>query len=154
MTGLPKVGDKAPEFKMPDQSGKEVQLRDFHAKKNVVLYFYPKDDTPGCTKEACNFRDQHPNFADLDTQILGVSVDGVESHQKFVEKYQLGFPLLSDAEKNVSRAYGVLNEKGYDSRVTFVIDKEGIIRAVFPEVRVDGHWEEVKKAIESLKTHV
>lgn len=150
MAGLPKVGEKAPEFTLEDQSGREVRLSDFRGRQHVILYFYPKDDTPGCTKEACSFRDNLKWFEDLDTQILGVSVDSVESHQDFVDKYNIPFPLLSDHDKKVSQDYGVLNDKGYASRVSFLIDKQGIIREVYPEVKVDGHWEEVKKSLESL----
>jgi peroxiredoxin Q/BCP len=154
MSTMPNVGEKAPEFVLKNQDGEEIKLKDFLGKQNVVLYFYPKDDTPGCTKEACNFRDHLPDFTALDASILGVSVDSVHSHKKFVEKYQLPFQLLSDAEKSVSKAYGVLNEKGNAKRVTFIIDKQGIIRQVFPNVKVDGHWEEVRRSLEALNVSV
>ena len=154
MAALLKTGDKAPDFVLKDNTGKEVKLHDYQGRKNVVLYFYPKDDTPGCTKEACNFRDNLSRFSSLDTQILGISVDNVESHRSFSEKFSLPFPLLADDNKAVCKEYGVLNEKGYAARVTYLIDKNGMIRRVFPEVKVDAHWEEVKNSIEGMKSAV
>jgi len=148
------VGDKAPDFAAKNQRGKEIRLSDFAGKKNVVLYFYPKDDTPGCTKEACNFRDQLPVFTGLDTEILGVSVDNEASHQKFVDKYNLNFSLLGDDSKEISRKYGALKESGSAARMTFVIDKNGIIQKIYPAVKVDGHWEEVKEVLQSLMSKV
>lgn len=134
------AGDKAPDFSAKDQSGNTVSLSDFKGKK-VVLYFYPKDDTPGCTKEACNFRD---NFALLKKKgyvVLGVSVDSERSHKKFIEKYELPFTLISDTEKQVVTAYGVWGKKKFmgreymgTARVTFVIDEKGIIEKVIDKV--------------------
>lgn len=134
------AGDKAPDFSAKDQSGNTVSLSDFKGKK-VVLYFYPKDDTPGCTKEACNFRD---NFALLKKKgyvVLGVSVDSERSHKKFIEKYELPFTLISDTEKQVVTAYGVWGKKKFmgreymgTARVTFVIDEKGIIEKVIEKV--------------------
>lgn len=154
MAELPKVGEKAQEFSLSDQSGRKISLADFRGKKNVILYFYPKDDTPGCTREACDFRDQRHIFQKLDTEILGVSVDSVESHKRFTQNHRLSFPLLSDEDKSISTQYGVLHENGYSSRTSFIIDKQGLIRAVFPDVVVEGHWEELWTALENMKAGV
>ena len=144
-----KAGDKAPSFTLPSSDGSEVSLSDFKG-KNVVLYFYPKDDTPGCTTEACSFRDDLSAFKRKGAVVLGISVDGIESHQKFAEKYSLSFPLLSDEGKKVVKAYGVWKEKNLygrkymgTERTTFIIDKRGIITHIFPKVHVDGHSKEV-----------
>lgn len=143
------VGDKAPDFSLSDQDGKEVRLKDFKGKQ-VVLYFYPKDDTPGCTKEACDFRDSEAQILRSGAVILGVSLDGKESHQKFTKKYGLPFPLLSDEDASVSKAYGVYKQKNMYGkkywgieRSTFVIDATGEVKAVFRKVKVDGHVDEV-----------
>ncbi|MGE5431166.1 MAG: thioredoxin-dependent thiol peroxidase [Syntrophomonadaceae bacterium] len=155
-----KEGDKAPEFSLKDRSGNTVSLRDLHGKK-VVLYFYPKDDTPGCTKEACSFRDNLPEFSRLNAVVLGISADSEESHQKFADKYNLPFTLLSDPDKKVIQEYDVWKEKnmyGKKSmgieRTTFVIDENGRIMRVFPKVKVDGHVEEVMEVIGSRKESV
>ena len=144
-----KAGDKAPSFTLPSSDGSEVSLSDFKG-KNVVLYFYPKDDTPGCTTEACSFRDDLSAFKRKGAVVLGISVDGIESHQKFAEKYSLSFPLLSDEGKKVVKAYGVWKEKNLygrkymgTERTTFIIDKQGIITHIFPKVHVDSHSKEV-----------
>ena len=149
-----KVGDTAPDFHLPSTEGREIALKDFRGKKNVVLYFYPKDDTPGCTKEACSFRDERPKFNKKDAVILGVSFDDLESHKKFVGKYKLPFPLLSDADKKVAEAYGVYKEKSMYGRTymgiersTFVIDKDGKIAQVYRKVKVDGHSDEILGAL-------
>ncbi len=149
------VGDKAPELGIPDQDGKPVTLNDLKGKQ-VVLYFYPKDDTPGCTKESCNFRDSIATIKKAGAVILGVSNDGQASHRKFITKYQLPFPLLSDEDKRVSKAYGVYKEKSMYGkkywgieRSTFVIDKDGTIKSVFRKVKVDGHVDEVLAALKS-----
>ena len=150
MSDLLEVGKPAPDFTLKTIGGRDVSLKDFQGKKNVVLYFYPMDDTPGCTKEACSFRDNLSRIDALNTEILGVSVDDLDSHEKFKEKYNLNFTLLSDEEKEVSKRYGVLSEKGWDKRVTFIIDKNGILRHIFPNVQVDEHTEEVLKILENL----
>jgi peroxiredoxin Q/BCP len=123
------VGSKAPDFTLPSQSGEMVSLKDFLGEKVVILYFYPKDDTPGCTKEACAFRDEHEEFGKLDAEVIGVSSDSVESHRRFAEKHDLSFTLLSDGGGKVRRMYGVPNTFGvFPGRVTYVIDEAGVIR--------------------------
>ncbi len=148
-----KEGKKAPAFTLEDASGKKISLKDYSGKK-VVLYFYPKDMTSGCTVEACDFRDALPDFKKLKTAVLGVSPDPVKSHEKFAEKYDLNFPLLSDTDKKVVEKYGVWKEKSMYGkkymgveRTTFIIDEEGKIQKIFPKVKVKGHVEEVKKAL-------
>ncbi len=150
---MPAVGDSAPDFALADQNGKTVKLSDFHG-KHVVLYFYPKDDTPGCTKEACGFRDDYAKFTKKGIVILGVSPDDPKSHKKFVDKYELPFPLLADTEKTVCQAYDVWKEKNMYGRksmgverTTFVIGPDGKIAKIFPKVKVDGHIEKVFEAI-------
>ena len=145
----PKEGEAAPDFKAQSTDGKEVSLKDFRG-KNVILYFYPKDDTPGCTREACGFRDEFKRFAAKDAVVLGVSHDSLESHDKFRKKYTLPFPLLSDEDKKITTAYGVYKEKSLYGRLfmgiertTFVIGKDGKIKRIFPKVKVDGHIEEI-----------
>jgi len=146
-----KAGDKAPDFEGPTSYGSKLGLKDFVGKKNVVLYFYPKDDTPGCTKEACSFRDNLQSVRKMGAEIIGVSLDSVESHKKFATKYSLPFPLISDKEKRIANAYGVLKETGTSaSRVTFIIDKTGKIAKVFPKVDVTKHTEEVVAALKTL----
>lgn len=147
------VGMKAPAFSLPDDTGHTVTLRAF-AGKHVVLYFYPKDDTPGCTKEACGFRDSMSAISKAGAVVLGVSLDGVESHQKFKAKYRLSFPLLTDTDAMVSKAYGVYKQKNMYGkkfwgieRSTFVIDGTGVLTAVFRKVKVDGHVDEVLAAL-------
>jgi peroxiredoxin Q/BCP len=148
-------GKKAPAFKLKDQYGKTVSLNDYNG-QNVVLYFYPKDDTSGCTKEACSFRDEFPAFNKLNAVILGVSPDTVSSHKKFADKYNLPFTLLADEEKEVVQKYGVWKEKSMYGRkymgverTTFVIDGQGIIKKIFPKVKVDGHTSEVAEALKN-----
>ncbi len=150
-----KEGNKAPDFTAIDQNGEKVKLNSFTGKKNVVLYFYPKDMTPGCTTEACDFRDNLKSFKT--TEILGVSPDSTERHQKFIEKYSLPFTLLSDTDQKVANLYGVWQEKSLYGkkfmgivRSTFVIDKEGVIRKIFPKVKVKGHIEAVLETLKNL----
>jgi len=144
-------GQKAPSFEGSTADGSKLSLKELIGKKNVVLYFYPKDDTPGCTKEACNFRDNIKLLGDLGAEIVGVSLDSVESHKKFREKYNLPFPLLSDKNKRIATAYGVLKEGGTSaSRVTFVIDRKGKIARIFPKVDVNIHAEEVAAVLKEL----
>lgn len=150
-------GKKAPAFSLPNAEGKKVALKDFLGKK-VVLYFYPKDMTSGCTKEACDFRDSFPDFGKLKSVVIGVSADKPELHKKFAEKYDLPFELLSDGDKEVLAKYGVWKEKSMYGkkymgieRTTFVIDSKGVIQKVFPKVKVPGHVEEVKKALKEIE---
>ncbi len=133
-TGTPAVGvgDVAPDFALPDRRGRTVRLADYRGKQAVVLYFYPKDDTPGCTKEACAFRDRYQDFTDAGAVVIGVSSDSEASHATFAEKYQLPFTLVSDRDGAVRKRYGVPATLGLlPGRVTFVIDREGIVRHVF-----------------------
>jgi peroxiredoxin Q/BCP len=149
-----KVGDKAPDFNVSTDAGQKVKLSDFKGKK-IVLYFYPKDDTPGCTKEACAFRDGISEIKDRGAVVLGVSTDSVDSHKKFKSKFELNFPLLADTDKKIVEAYGVWKEKiNYGKkymgieRTTFIINKEGKISHIFPKVKVDEHYDEVIDALE------
>ena len=147
------VGDTAPDFTLPSQSGEEVSLSDFVGKKKaVVLYFYPKDDTPGCTREACSFREEHERFGDLEAEVVGVSSDSVRSHQRFVEKHGLPFVLLSDEGGEVRKLYGVPNTLGlFPGRVTYVIDEEGVVRHVFSsQLGVTRHVEQALEALEEI----
>ena len=144
-----KVGSKAPDFTLPTGDNAAVSLKDFRGKR-VVLYFYPKDDTSGCTKEACSFRDDFSRFKQKGAVIIGVSPDSPGSHQKFSSKYDLPFTLASDEKKEVVKKYGVWQEKSMYGRkymgvvrTTFVIDKGGYILAIFPKVKVDGHAAEL-----------
>jgi peroxiredoxin Q/BCP len=147
------VGAKAPEFTLPDQDGKPVSLSDLKGKQ-VVLYFYPKDDTPGCTKEACDFRDSQARIKNAGAVVIGVSPDGAASHQKFIGKYSLPFALLTDEEHATAKVYGVYKQKhmygkkywGIE-RSTFVIDATGRLKAIFRKVKVDGHADEVLAAL-------
>lgn len=143
----PHAGNAAPEFTAQNTSGRTVHLRDFRGKK-LVLYFYPKDDTPGCTVESCGLRDQYQKIRELGAEVLGVSVDGTESHQRFTEKYHLPFQLLADTDKSITRAYGVLNEKSSMARrVTFLIDEHGKILKTFQTVKPDQHPQEILDAL-------
>jgi peroxiredoxin Q/BCP len=151
-----KEGQEAPDFTLPSSGGGEISLRALRG-KNVVLYFYPKDDTPGCTKEACAFRDSQSKIKKSGAVVLGVSPDSLASHDKFRTKYKLNFPLLADSDKAVAKKYGAFGEKVmYGKRVvgmirsTFVIDGAGVVRKVFPRVRVDGHDEQVLGALDGL----
>jgi peroxiredoxin Q/BCP len=151
------VGDRAPEFTLPTSTGGTVSLRELRGKK-VVLYFYPKDDTPGCTKEACSFEEHTSEIKKKGAVVLGVSTDSVESHQRFAKKYGLSFPLVSDSQKEIVSAYGVWKEKSFMGkkymgieRTTFVIDEKGFIRKIFEKVRVDGHTKEVLEALAEIR---
>jgi peroxiredoxin Q/BCP len=151
-----KVGDKAPSFKLKNQDGETISLSDLKGKP-IVLYFYPKDDTSGCTKEACNFRDEFPKFGKMKAEIIGISADSIESHKKFAEKYKLPFNLLSDVKKEVIEKYGVWQEKSMYGkkymgivRTTFIIDASGKIGKIFPKVKVDNHNKEVMEALKEL----
>ncbi len=147
---------KAPDFTLPDQDGVERRLSDY-AGQWVLLYFYPKDDTPGCTKEACTIGSAFPDFAKLGVQVLGVSKDSVKSHKKFAEKYNLPFTLLSDADKKVVEAYGVWQEKKFMgraymgiARVSYLIDPTGKVARVYPTVVPQDHAAEVLKDLTEL----
>ena len=151
-----KVGDKAPAFKLKNQDEETISLSGLKGKP-VVLYFYPKDDTPGCTKEACNFRDEFPKFGKLKAEIIGISTDSVKSHKKFAEKYGLPFILLADEKKQVVQEYGVWKEKNMYGRkymgierTTFIINSDGKITNIFPKVKVDEHNKEVMEALKEL----
>jgi thioredoxin-dependent peroxiredoxin len=148
-----KIGDKAPPFNLATGDGKMISLKDLQGKK-VVLYFYPKDNTSGCTKEACAFQKSLSVVKRKRSVVLGVSADSVDSHSKFAAKYELSFPLLSDEEKIVLKAYGVWREKSMYGRkfmgierTTFIIDEQGIIAHIFPRVKVEGHVETVLAAL-------
>ena len=148
-----KEGDKAPTFNLESTSGEKISLEDFEG-ETVVLYFYPKDDTPGCTREACDFRDNYFDYLDKGAVILGISPDSRESHENFSDKYSLPFPLLVDKDHKVSEQYGVWVEKntyGKKSwgiqRSTFIIGPDGIIKKAFAKVNVEGHAEEVMAAL-------
>lgn len=148
-----KEGGIAPDFELPSQTGETIRLSSYRHRKNVVLYFYPKDNTPGCIKEACRFRDGIERFASKETEVIGISLDSVESHQRFGKKYGLNFTLLSDRDRVVTSEYGVLGSLlglKYAKRTTFLIDKSGIIRKIFQKVDVDGHDREVLAAIHAL----
>jgi len=153
MTKELKIGDTAPDLSLPDQHGNTVTLKSFKGKQ-LVLYFYPKDDTPGCTKESCDFRDVESQVVRAGGVIIGVSLDGKESHQKFIKKFGLPFPLLSDEDGSISKAYGVYKEKNMYGkkywgieRSTFVINPNGKLKAVFRKVNVDGHVDDVLTAL-------
>jgi peroxiredoxin Q/BCP len=150
------AGVPAPDFALQDSEGNTVRLADYRGRK-VVLYFYPKDDTPGCTTEACSFRDNLGRVQALGAVVLGVSPDTVESHRKFAEKHGLQFTLLADPEATTAQAYGVWVKKTMYGRAhtgiertTFIIDEQGIIRRVFPKVKVEGHTDEVIEALKEM----
>ncbi len=145
-----KEGDKAPDFTLKSDDGISVKLSDFEGKSTVILYFYPKDKTPGCTKEACNFRDNLEKFKEMNAEVLGVSVDDAESHKSFKEKENLNFTLLADPDKEVTKKYGVLNAFQVASRVTFVIDKDGIIRKIYEKVDVNENYKEILALLNTL----
>ncbi len=151
-----KIGDRAPAFSLPNTAGETVKLSDFKGKK-VVLYFYPKDDTPGCTKEACGFRDDYTVLQQRGIEVIGVSADGQAAHQKFTAKYSLPFPLLSDTDHVVMEKYGAWGEKNMYGKIvqgvlrsTFVIDEQGKIAHIFRKVKTDTHSQDVLKVIEAL----
>jgi peroxiredoxin Q/BCP len=150
-TGLA-AGDPAPEFTLNDQNGKPVALKDFRGRRNVVVYFYPKDDTPGCTKESCSFRDQYTAFTDAGAEVLGISGDSEASHRAFAAKYELPFPLLADTSGSVRKAFGVPKSLGLlPGRVTYVIDKQGVIRHAFnSQLNPTKHVEEAIAVLKSL----
>ena len=152
MSAVLREGDKAPDFMVRDGDGKTVKLKDFRGKK-VVLYFYPKDDTPGCTKEACAFRHSFAKFKRRGIEVLGVSLDNEAAHKKFANKYDLPFRLLADTDKAISQAYGTYGEKKFmgrtymgNHRMTFLIDEKGKIKKIFNKVKPEDHAAEVLQA--------
>lgn len=152
------VGDKAPEFTGKLGNGKDLSLKDFRGKKNVILYFFPKDFTPGCTKEACSFRDRRPDIAKLDAEIVGASFDTAAKHKEFADAYQLPYPLIADPDASIAQAYGVGRLGGLlgawlpTKRVTFVIDKDGVVRHVIKsELNIDKHIDEAIDALKQLQ---
>jgi thioredoxin-dependent peroxiredoxin len=150
--GKVEVESVAPDFTLPSLSREMVSLKDFLGKKPVVLFFYPKDDTPGCTKQACAFRDDYEEFEKLDAEVIGISSDSVDSHRSFASKHDLPFTLLSDEGGKVRRLYGVPNSFGlFPGRVTYVIDQAGVVRHFFSsQLGVEQHVEEALRALRSI----
>jgi peroxiredoxin Q/BCP len=148
-----KVGEKAPDFTLPSQMGDNVTLSEYQGKKNVVLYFYPKDETRGCTREACEFRDRYDIFTRLGAEVLGVSSDTLESHKSFATHHGLPFLLLSDEDGKVRKLYGVPSTMGIiPGRVTFIIDTKGVVRHVFnSQFQPEKHIEEALKVLKELE---
>jgi peroxiredoxin Q/BCP len=144
-----KIGSKAPDFESFDDNGNKVRLSDFLG-KYIVLYFYPKDNTPGCTKEACNFRDSIEDIYKLGATVIGISVDSVNSHKNFKQKYNLNFPLISDSTREISSKYGVLNLTGTSKRTTFLISPDGEILYIWDSVKVDDHHHEVIQKLQEI----
>jgi peroxiredoxin Q/BCP len=151
------IGKSAPAFALPDQDGNHVSLDSLTARGNVVLYFYPKDMTPGCTTEACSFRDNLGAMRAMGAQVVGVSADSADSHRKFIAKHSLNFPLLSDPQNAITRAYGVYKKKSLYGRefmgierTTFIIGRDGAVKKVFPKVKVNSHTDEVIAALKDL----
>jgi peroxiredoxin Q/BCP len=152
MSNMPKAGSKAPSFEGETQDGKRLRLADFSGRKTAI-FFYPKDNTPGCTKQACNLRDNWPNLKEAGVAVIGVSGDTVESHVRFADKYHLPFPLVADPEKKILDLYGVWGERNLYGRkflgikrTTFLVGEDGIITHVFKRPRVGDHTEEILKA--------
>jgi thioredoxin-dependent peroxiredoxin len=147
-----KVGDKAPDFTLNSATGEKVSLKDFYGKKSVVLYFYPKDDTPGCTAESCAFRDSYEVFKEAGAEVIGVSGDSPQSHQQFARKYNLPFILLSDSDNKLRQSYGVPATLFIlPGRVTYVIDKQGVVRHIFDSMmNFKGHVEESLKTLKEI----
>ena len=147
------AGSLAPNFALPSQSGKTVSLRDFLGQKPVILFFYPKDDTPGCTKEACAFRECYEAFRGLNAEVIGISSDSVESHRSFAAEHELPFTLLSDEGGKVRKLYGASSAFGLlPGRVTYVLDKEGVVRHIFSsQLGVEKHVEEALEALRSMR---
>jgi peroxiredoxin Q/BCP len=146
------VGDKAPDFQLTDQAGRRVSLADFRGKKAVVLYFYPKDETPGCTKEACSFRDSYEDFVGAGAEVIGVSGDSVDKHKSFAEHHRLPFTLLADEGNKLRKAYGVPATLWIlPGRVTYVIDRQGVVRHVFDsQLQATKHIDEALGVVRSL----
>ena len=147
---MPKEGDKAPDYSLKDQDGAMHTPADYRG-KYVVLFFYPEDDTPGCTREACTFRDDIGELTERDAAVLGVSIDDSDSHKLFAEKFHLNFPLLADTDKTVSEKYGVLGTSGRSRRITFLIDGDGVIARVYPSVNPTEHSAEIIADLDALR---
>jgi len=148
-----RIGDKIPEFTLQNQDGEPVNIQDIIGNKTVVLYFYPKDDTPGCTKEACSFRDQYTVFQDLGCEVIGISSDAPKAHKEFAIKYKLPFPLLADEKKEVRTLFGVPSSflGLLPGRVTYIIDTEGIVRGIFnSQLNATQHIDEALKVVRGL----
>ena len=147
------VGDPAPDFALASSTGETVRLSDFRGKAEVVLFFYPKDNTPGCTMEACTFRDSHEAFREAGAEVIGISSDSADSHRRFAERYRLPFVLLSDAEGNVRARYGVSRTFGlFPGRVTYLIDRDGIVRHIFSsQFQPWRHVPEALRILEGLR---
>jgi peroxiredoxin Q/BCP len=151
---LPVIGKPAPDFTLPATTGENITLKQFKGKKTVVLYFYPKDETPGCTKEACAFRDVYQSLEKFNVVLLGVSTDPIETHIAFRDHHKLPFPLLADVDAAVSKLYGVYKQKNLYGkkylgieRTTFIIDRTGRIAQIWPKVKVDGHVQDVMEFV-------
>ena len=149
-----KVGETAPDFTLPSQTGSPVSIKDFRGKKSVVVYFYPKDDTPGCTAEACAFRDSYEVFSDAGAEVIGISEDSQQSHQQFAAKHNLPFTLLSDAGNKVRQLYGVPATLWVlPGRVTYVIDQQGVVQHIFDSMlNFKAHVEEALKTLQAIKS--
>ncbi len=148
-----KIGDSIPYFTLKNQNGETFNLKDVIGKYNLVIYFYPKDDTPGCTKEACKFRDEFQDFSNLNAKVIGISSDSVDSHKDFAKKYNLPFTLLADTNKEVRKKFGVPNFSGIiPGRVTYIINKDGKVVYIFNSMKnAEKHIDEAKRILKSLK---
>ena len=153
VAGKVQVGERAPDFTLPDQNGKDVRLSDLLGKKNIVLYFYPKDDTPGCTTEACSFRDSYEVFKEAGAEVIGVSSDSVDAHQRFATKNRLPYILLSDVGGALRKQYGVPTTFGLmPGRVTYIIDKQGVVRHIFSsQFTPQKHITEALNTLQSME---
>ncbi len=147
-----KVGDRIPDITLPSATGENIRLRDFEGEKAVVVYFYPKDDTPGCTKESCAFRDNYSMFTEVGAEVIGISSDSEKSHQEFASKYDLPFTLLSDTNQKARKAFGVPNALFVlPGRVTYVIDKQGIVKHIYDSMLdFNAHVQESLQVIQAL----
>jgi thioredoxin-dependent peroxiredoxin len=146
------VGSTLPEFSLPDQDNKEFKVKDFIGKKNLVIYFYPKDDTPGCTKEACYFRDQYDIFNEADAKIIGISSQSIKSHKEFAERYKLNFTLLSDEKNKVRKLFGAFSLGILPGRITYIVNKKGIVIYSFnSQSEATKHVDEALRILKQLK---
>ena len=150
MSEMPNIGDTAPDFEAETYGGEKIKLSEYNGKNVVALYFYPKDNTPGCTKEACSMRDGMDELSGLGVQVLGISTDGVKAHESFRDKFSLNFPLVSDKNKAIVQSYGVESDYGSAKRVTFLIDKSGVIRHIWKKVNTSSHANEVIGKVNEL----